>query len=78
MREERRQRMGLGMIIGSLMPKGDIDEREEGARKRANDVWGNDDAAGYIMDVMLRSLIVELKVIGFDPGLQRWVEWASG
>lgn len=52
----------------------EVDEREDGVMKRADEAWGNDDDAGYTMDMMLRSLNVELGVIGFDPGLQKWVD----
>lgn len=52
----------------------EIDAREEGVGKRADEAWGDDDEAGYTMDMMLRSLNVELEVIGFDSGLQKWVD----
>ena len=52
----------------------EVDAREEGASKRADEAWGDDDEAGYTMDMMLRSLNIELGVIGFDPGLQKWID----
>ena len=47
------------------------DEREDGAEKRENLV---DDNEGYTMDNMLKSLNIELGLIGFDKALQRWVD----
>lgn len=47
------------------------DDREEGARKV--EIYGDDDE-GYTMDMMLRTLNIELDLIGFDKGLQKWVD----
>ena len=47
------------------------DEREEGAEKA--DVFGEDDE-GYTMDMMLKTLNIDLDVIGYDKGLQRWID----
>jgi Swi5-dependent recombination DNA repair protein 1 len=47
------------------------DEREEGAKKDA--IYGDDDE-GYTMDMMLKTLNIELKIIGYDKGLQKWVD----
>ncbi|MCJ1273128.1 hypothetical protein MMC21_000917 [Puttea exsequens] len=45
------------------------DEREEGARKV--EVYG-DEEEGYTMDMMLRTLNVDLDLIGYDKFSQRW------
>ena len=47
------------------------DEREEGANKA--DAFGEDDG-GYTMDVMLKTLNIDLDTIGFDKGLQNWID----
>lgn len=51
----------------------EVDEREEGARGAQVDDDG-DEEGGYTMDLMLKSLNVDLRVIGFDKGLQKWVD----
>lgn len=58
-----------------------VDEREEGFRGSkayASSGGGADDdgdeEGGYTMDMMLKSLNVELAVIGFDMTLQKWVD----
>lgn len=47
------------------------DEREEGAKKVEDEV-GDDE--GYTMDMMLKTLNIELDVIGYEKGLQKWVD----
>ncbi len=47
------------------------DEREEGAEKV--EAYGEDDE-GYTMDMMLRTLNIDLDIIGYDKGLQRWID----
>ena len=47
------------------------DEREEGAKKM--DVYGEDDE-GYTMDMMLKTLNIDLDIIGYDKGLQKWID----
>lgn len=47
------------------------DEREEGARKGEEEVG---DEEGYTMDMMLKTLNIELDDIGYDKGLQKWVD----
>ena len=47
------------------------DEREEGAEKV--DAYGNDDE-GYTMDMMLRTLNIDLDIIGYDKMLQKWID----
>ena len=47
------------------------DEREEGAVNA--DAFGEDDE-GYTMDMMLKTLNIDLDVIGYDKGLQRWID----
>ena len=49
----------------------DQDEREEGARK-SDPFRGDDD--GYTMDMMLKTLNVDLDIIGFDKELQKWID----
>ncbi|KAM0806433.1 hypothetical protein BDR22DRAFT_816622 [Usnea florida] len=46
--------------------EGGEDERKEGEEE--------DEEGGYTMDMMLKSLNVELGVIGFDKEAQRWVD----
>ncbi|CAD6594606.1 MAG: ERAD-associated protein [Alectoria sarmentosa] len=55
----------------------EVDEREEGARKAGSLRDGDGDEEeeeGYTMDLMLKSLNVELTVIGFDRTLQKWID----
>lgn len=54
----------------------EVDEREEGARKAGSlrDDDGDEEEEGYTMDLMLRSLNIELAVIGFDRTLQKWTD----
>ncbi len=47
------------------------DEREEGAKKV--EAYGEDDE-GYTMDMMLKTLNIDLDIIGYDKGLQKWIE----
>ena len=47
------------------------DEREEGAKKA--DAFGEEDG-GYTMDMMLKTLNIDLDIIGFDKGLQNWID----
>ena len=47
------------------------DEREEGAEKV--DAYGDDDE-GYTMDMMLRTLNIDLGIIGYDKRLQKWID----
>ena len=47
------------------------DEREEGVRKVEDEGDGEE---GYTMDMMLKSLNIELDIIGYDKGMQRWVD----
>lgn len=47
------------------------DEREEGAKKV--EAYGEDDE-GYSMDMMLKTLNIDLDIIGYDKGLQRWID----
>lgn len=47
------------------------DEREEGAEKV--EISGDDDE-GYTIDMMLKTLNIELDLIGYDKGLQKWVD----
>lgn len=51
---------------------GQRDAREEGARKA--DEGGGDDDEGYTIDMMLKTLNIELEVIGYDKVLGRWVD----
>lgn len=44
-----------------------------GEREEKGGLWGEDDE-GYTMDMMLKSLNIELGVIGFDREGQRWVD----
>lgn len=48
----------------------EVDEREEGVEK----VEEVDEEGGYTMDMMLKSLNIELGVVGFNKGLQKWVD----
>lgn len=71
-----------GRAYGGRMDDGEeveeVDEREEGALKRKGRDGEEDDddeeEKGYTMDMMLKSLNVELGVVGFDRALQRWVD----
>ena len=47
------------------------DEREEGAKVAVDD---DGDDEGYTMDMMLKTLNIELDVIGYDKSLQKWVD----
>ena len=47
------------------------DEREEGAEKV--EAYGEDDK-GYTMDMMLKTLNIDLDIIGYDKGLQKWID----
>ena len=47
------------------------DEREEGAEKV--EAYGEDDE-GYTMDMMLRTLNIDLDIIGYDKALQKWID----
>ena len=47
------------------------DEREEGAGKLH--AYGEDDE-GYTMDMMLKTLNIDLDIIGYDKGLQKWID----
>lgn len=49
----------------------EVDEREEGAPKQSDEIG---DEEGYTMDLMLRSLNIDLDVIGYERKLQRWVD----
>ena len=44
---------------------------EEQKRREREDEVGDDE--GFTMDMMLKSLNIELDVIGFDKEAQRWV-----
>ena len=47
------------------------DAREEGAEKV--DAYGDEDE-GYTMDMMLRTLNIDLDIIGYDKMLQKWID----
>ena len=47
------------------------DAREEGAEKV--EAFGDDDE-GYTMDMMLKTLNIDLDIIGYDKGLQKWID----
>ena len=59
-----------------------VDGREEGAEGRNGDDEGcgvnddddDDEERGYTMDMMFKSLGIDLRIIGFDGALQRWVD----
>ena len=58
-----RERVGRRGWEGDGEEGEDVDEERE-----------EEEEAGYTMDMMLRSLNVEVGVIGFDKGLQKWVD----
>jgi Swi5-dependent recombination DNA repair protein 1 len=47
------------------------DEREEGGKAEEEEVR---DEEGYTMDMMLKTLNIDLDVIGYDKTLQRWID----
>ena len=49
-------------------------EEFEGREDGRNEGEEEDEEGGYTMDMMLKSLNVELGVIGFDKEGQRWVD----
>ena len=60
---------GAGFRVGEEGGE-EQDEREEGARKVEDYGW---DDEGYTMDMMLKTLNIDLNIIGYDEGLQKWV-----
>lgn len=80
MRERERERSRGGMGWGWDEGKrgggeGEREEREGGGDGEGDgEEEGEEGEAGYTMDLMLRSLNIELGVIGFDAGGQRWVD----
>ena len=68
--DERGQEDSDGFRIGEKEGE-EQDEREEGAEKV--DAYGEDDE-GYTMDMMLKTLNIDLDIIGYDKGLQKWID----
>lgn len=64
------QEDGDGFRIGEREGE-EQDEREEGADKV--EAFGEDDE-GYTMDMMLKTLNIDLDIIGYDKGLQKWID----
>ena len=67
---ERSQEDSDGFRIGEKEGE-EQDEREKGAERV--ETYGEDDE-GYTMDMMLRTLNIDLDVIGYDKGLQKWID----
>ena len=61
---------GAGFRVGEEVGEKQ-DERDEGARKVDDYGW---DDEGYTMDMMLKTLNIDLNIIGYDKGLQKWVD----
>lgn len=71
-RDEEGEREGDGEDGAGFGGEGDRgDEREEGGKGEEEDGGGEE---GYTMDMMLKALGIELGVIGYDKGLQKWVD----
>ena len=69
--EEKRERLGAEAEAGGN--RQGYGREEWGAGSRSED--GEDrDEEGFTMDMMLKSLNIELDVIGYDKEMQRWIE----
>ncbi|KAK5013205.1 hypothetical protein BJ546DRAFT_856111 [Cryomyces antarcticus] len=71
-RREERERIRDELV--ERMDVEEVDGREEGVRGSAVEVEEGADDDTFTMDMMLRSLNIELDVIGYDREQQRWSE----